>query len=380
MANAAGFKGLSTVFTLLVCASASFAEMVQLQDLGQFQGARDNELIGYGIVVGLASTGDSPANRATIQSIANTLIEFGVNADIRDIRSRNAAAVMVTAVLPPFVEEGQRIDVKVSSLGDARSLAGGTLFLTPIYGPDENLYALAQGQLTVGGYAFDSFDSSYQKNHPTVGTITNGAIVERTLEASLVNEDGEINFVLDSPNIVTAQKIVDAAASLAPRARAEAMHAGKVRFHVTDSGNAGRFATMAAIQQLRITPDAVARIVINERTGTIVAGGDVRISDVTISHENIRLSIDTKYWVSQPDNLLLGGIRNDNRNIRTVVVPDTEITVNEEGTSAVQLGDGTTVAELINALIEVDAGTRDIISILQAIKRAGALQAEIVVE
>ena len=283
-------------------------------------------------------------------------------------------------MLPPFVEEGQRIDVKVSSLGDARSLAGGTLFLTPIYGPDENLYALAQGQLTVGGYAFDSFDSSYQKNHPTVGTITNGAIVERTLEASLVNEDGEINFVLDSPNIVTAQKIVDAAASLAPRARAEAMHAGKVRFHVTDSGNAGRFATMAAIQQLRITPDAVARIVINERTGTIVAGGDVRISDVTISHENIRLSIDTKYWVSQPDNLLLGGIRNDNRNIRTVVVPDTEITVNEEGTSAVQLGDGTTVAELINALIEVDAGTRDIISILQAIKRAGALQAEIVVE
>lgn len=365
---------------LLVCASASLADLVRLQDLGQFQGARDNELIGYGIVVGLASTGDSPANRATIQSIANTLIEFGVNADIRDIRSRNAAAVMVTAVLPPFVEEGQRIDVKVSSLGDARSLAGGTLFLTPIYGPDEKLYALAQGQLTVGGYAFDSFDSSYQKNHPTVGTITNGAIVERTLETSLVNADGEINFMLDSPNIVTAQKIVDAAASLAPHARAEAMHAGKVRFHVTDSGNAGQFATMARIQQLRITPDSIARIVINERTGTIVAGGDVRISDVTISHENIRLSIDTKYWVSQPDNLLLGGIRNDNQGIRTVVIPDTEITVNEEGTSAVQLGDGTTVAELINALIEVDAGTRDIISILQAIKRAGALQAEVVVE
>jgi len=369
-----------TVLATALCASQSAADLVRLQDLGKFQGARDNELIGYGIVVGLASTGDSAANRATIQSIANTLIEFGVNVDIRDIRSRNAAAVMVTAVLPPFIEEGQRIDVKVSSLGDARSLAGGTLFLTPIYGPDENLYALAQGQLTVGGYAFDSFDSTYQKNHPTVGTITNGAIVERSIETSLVDENGELNFVLDAPNIVTAQKIVEAAVSLGPSARAEAVHAGKVRFSVADSGNAVQFATMARIQQLRITPDTIARIVINERTGTIVAGGDVRISDVTISHENIRLSIDTKYWVSQPNNLWLSGIDNDNRGISTVVVPDTEITVNEQGASAVTLGSGTTVAELLNALIEVDAGTRDIIAILQAIKRAGALQAEIVVE
>ena len=356
---------------------AAAADAVRLKDLGHFQGVRENELVGYGIVVGLASTGDSPANRATIQSIVNTLIEFGVNADIRDIRSRNAAAVMVTAVLPPFVEEGQRIDVKVSSLGDARSLAGGTLFLTPIYGPDENLYALAQGQITVGGYAFDSFDSTYQKNHPTVGTVTNGALIERTLETNVVGDDGEINFVLDVPNYITAQNIVDAATSLGSGVRAEAVHAGKIRFDLTESGSARRFAMMARIQQMSVAPDSVARIVINERTGTIVAGGNVTIGDVTISHENIRLHIDTRYLVSQPSDIFLG---RNNDGVSSVVVPDTIIDVSEEGGSAVQLGRGTTVAELISALVEVEAGTRDIIAILQSIKRAGALQAEIVVE
>ncbi len=365
---------LATVLSLL----GGVAHAVQLKDIGVFQGARENELIGYGIVVGLANTGDSAANRATLQSIANTLIEFGVNADIRDIRSRNAAAVMVTAVLPPFIEEGQRIDVKVSSIGDARSLVGGTLFLTPIYGADERLYAMAQGQVTVGGYAFDSFDSTLQKNHPTVGVITNGALVERSLDVAMYDEGGTINFVLDSPNYVTVQQIIDAAASLSPEVNARAVHAGKIEFQLTDASNAQRFAALAMIQQLEVQPDVVARVVINERTGTIVAGGNVTVGDVTISHENIRLRIDTQYRVSQPSDIFLG---RNNDGVASIVVPDTEIEVIEEATgTAVQLGSGTTVAQLIDALMEVDATTRDIIAILQSIKRAGALQAQLIVE
>ncbi|MEO0575460.1 MAG: flagellar basal body P-ring protein FlgI [Pseudomonadota bacterium] len=358
--------------------SAVTADGVRLKELGRFDGAREHDLIGYGIVGGLAGTGDSAANRATIQSIVNTLIEFGVNADIRDVRSRNAAAVIVTAVLPPFMEPGQRIDISVSSLGDARSLAGGTLFLTPLYGPDERLYALAQGQLTVGGYAFSSFDSSYQKNHPTVGSISNGALVERALDVEVIDDQGDLKFVLHQPDFVTVQKIVERASALPGNVQVTPVHAGLVKFSMDPNSPASaRFALMSQIQQLSVQPDTVARVVINERTGTVVAGGNVTVGEVTISHENIRVEIDTRYLISQPTDLFLG---RGNDGVTSVVVPDTEISVTEEGGGAVQLSRGTSVAELIDALAAVDASTRDVIAILQSIKRAGALQAEIVVE
>lgn len=354
---------------------------VRLKELGRFDGVRENELIGYGLVVGLAGTGDTPANRATLQSIANTLIDFGVNVDQRDLRSRNTAAVMVTAILPPFVNKGDRIDVAVASLGDARSLAGGTLFLTPVYGPDEKLYALAQGQLTVGGFSFSSFDSVYQKNHPTVGVITNGATVERSVEAHVIDDNGELFFLLNNPDYVTAQKVIDSARSLGPGITVDPIHAGRIRFRIAGNDPGLRFATMARIQQLAVTPDPVSRIVINERTGTIVAGGNVTVSAVAISHENIKLEIDTQYQVSQPNGVFAGrGADVDLSGIRTVVVPQTRITVESESGRAVELSDGTTVADLINALADVSVSTRDIIVILQSIKKAGALQADIVVE
>ena len=354
---------------------------VRLKELGRFDGVRENELIGYGLVVGLAGTGDTPANRATLQSIANTLIDFGVNVDQRDLRSRNTAAVMVTAILPPFVNKGDRIDVAVASLGDARSLAGGTLFLTPVYGPDEKLYALAQGQLTVGGFSFSSFDSVYQKNHPTVGVITNGATVERSVEAHVIDDNGELFFLLNNPDYVTAQKVIDSARSLGPGITVDPIHAGRIRFRIAGNDPGLRFATMARIQQLAVTPDPVSRIVINERTGTIVAGGNVTVSAVAISHENIKLEIDTQYQVSQPNGVFAGrGADVDLSGIRTVVVPQTRITVESESGRAVELSDGTTVADLINALADVNVSTRDIIVILQSIKKAGALQADIVVE
>lgn len=365
--------------TLLI--SPSTAE-VRLKELGRFDGVRENELIGYGLVVGLAGTGDTPANRATLQSIANTLIDFGVNVDLRDLRSRNTAAVMVTAILPPFVNKGDRIDVSVASLGDARSLAGGTLFLTPVYGPDEKLYALAQGQLTVGGFSFSSFDSVYQKNHPTVGVITNGATVERSVEVQVIDDNGELFYLLDNPDFITAQKVIDSARSLGPGITVDPIHAGRIRFRIAGNDPGLRFATMARIQQLAVTPDAVSRIVINERTGTIVAGGNVTVSAVAISHENIKLEIDTQYQVSQPNiGFFAGrGADVDLSGVRTVVVPQTKITVESESGRAVQLSDGTTVADLINSLADVNVSTRDIIVILQSIKRAGALQADIVVE
>ena len=354
---------------------------VRLKELGRFDGVRENELIGYGLVVGLAGTGDTRANRATLQSIANTLIDFGVNVDLRDLRSRNTAAVMVTAILPPFVNKGDRIDVTVASLGDARSLAGGTLFLTPIYGPDERLYALAQGQLTVGGFSFASFDSVYQKNHPTVGVITNGATIERDVEVNVVDDNGDLFFLLDNPDYITAQNVIESSRSLGAGIIAAPIDAGRIRFRISGDDPGIRFAAMARIQQLPVTPDAVSRIVINERTGTIVAGGNVTVSAVAISHENIKLEIDTQYLVSQPNGIFAGrGADVDVSGIRTVVVPQTKITVESSGGRAVQLTEGTTVGDLINALADVSVSTRDIIVILQSIKKAGALQADIVVE
>lgn len=373
-------RNLSLIAAALLLAQNVVAE-VRLKELGRFDGVRENELIGYGLVVGLAGTGDTPANRATLQSIANTLIDFGVNIELRDLRSRNTAAVMVTAILPPFVNKGDRIDVTVASLGDARSLAGGTLFLTPVYGPDERLYALAQGQLTVGGFSFASFDSVYQKNHPTVGVITNGATIERDVEVNVVDDNGDLFFLLDNPDYITAQNVIESSRSLGSGIVAAPIDAGRIRFSIAGNDPGLRFAAMARIQQLPVTPDAVARIVINERTGTIVAGGNVTVSSVAISHENIKLEIDTEYQVSQPNGIFVGrGADVDVSGIRTVVVPQTKITVESSGGRAVQLSDGTTVGDLINALADVSVSTRDIIVILQSIKKAGALQADIVVE
>ena len=373
-------KFVGTLGVMFILAQSAMSE-VRLKELGRFDGVRENELIGYGLVVGLAGTGDTPANRATLQSIANTLIDFGVNVDLRDLRSRNTAAVMVTAILPPFVNKGDRIDVTVASLGDARSLAGGTLFLTPVYGPDERLYALAQGQLTVGGFSFASFDSVYQKNHPTVGIITNGATIERDVEVNVVDDNGDLFFLLDNPDYITAQNVIESSRSLGASITAAPIDAGRIRFRISGNDPGVRFAAMARIQQLPVTPDAVSRIVINERTGTIVAGGNVTVSAVAISHENIKLEIDTEYQVSQPNGIFVGrGADVDVSGIRTVVVPQTKITVESSGGRAVQLTAGTTVGDLINALADVSVSTRDIIVILQSIKKAGALQADIVVE
>lgn len=367
------FKCLAFLLVVLVHGT-SLAVEVRLKELGRFEGIRDNQLVGYGLVVGLASTGDSSRNKATIQSIANTISNFGLNLDANEVRSRNVAAVLVTATLPPFSEKGDKIDVKVSSIGDARSLAGGTLVMTPLKAANEEVFALAQGPLSVGGYAFDSFDSVVQKNHPTVGKVSGGGIIERsTREVFLAHN--QVKFILNEPDFNTVTKIAEQINRSVSQVRAEPLHAGKINIHLPNSRWSEQFSLISSVENLLVTPDLRARVIINERTGTIVAGGKVTISDVTISHGDLKLVIDTKYNVSQPFFIGRGG-----ENLTTQIIPDTEIRVTEQAAASVDIPNGASVSILVENLKSLKVSTRDIIVILQAIKRAGALHADLIVE
>lgn len=370
-------RKLLLIFMLVTPTFVHAAELpgVRLKELARIEGVRENALVGYGIVVGLAGTGDSLRNKVTLRSVANTLANFGVLVEEREISSRNVAAVMVTATLPPFAEPGDKIDVQASSIGDAKSLMGGTLLLTPLYGPDQKLYALAQGSLATGGYRFESFDSSVQKNHPTVGTVPDGANVERGLGNFAGLQDNEITVLLNTPDFTTAERVVTALNGLLPTADVQAMHAGKIVVRLPQAPE-NTIPLIAQIENLTVAPDHRARVVVNERTGTIVAGGNARIADVSISHGNLRVVIDTYYRVSQPNAFL----SRTSDAIRTAVVPETGIDITEETGETVSLPAGTTVGELVDALRRIHLSTRDIITVLRAVKNAGALHGELIVQ
>jgi len=347
---------------------------VRLKEIARVQGVRDNALIGYGLVVGLAGTGDSSKNQLTVQSVANTLSHFGVNISPDDLNSRNVATVMVTATLPPFAESGQKLDVSVSSLGDARSLTGGILLLTPLNGPDGKLYALAQGALSVGGYEVRAFGSSEQKNHPTVGRVPDGASVEREAPLGLGDNSRTLDVVLYQPDFTTAERVAE---SLRRNAGVEAIaeHAGKIRVTFATPPQ-DMVETISRIENVLVTPDQVARVVVNERTGTVVSGGDVRLGGVTVSQGDLRIVVQTDYQVSQPDGVLV----NPSRNIATTVVPQANISVQDPEAKLVSVPNGATVADLISALRAIHLTTRDVITILQSIKAAGALRGELIIQ
>ena len=379
---------------LALLSQGSYANVgVRLKDMARIDAGHESALVGYGIVVGLAGSGDSARNRATLQSLANTLANFGVRVTEEDLNARNTAAVMVTATLSPFAEIGDRVDVQVASIGDAKSLAGGTLILAPLYGPDQLLYALSQGPLAVGGYKIESFADSVQKNYPTVGRIPRGATVERapkrteltantTAETDATSESATssetkkspitIGVVLNQPDYTTAQRLVRTVRS-ALGVNAKTIHPGKVE--VTLAPDVDVMELVARLEALSITPDQNARVVINERTGTIVAGSNVQIGEVSIAQGELQIVITTEFLVSQPN--LIG---RDLPGVSTEVVPDTEITVKEQNDQLVQLQNGTTVGDLVRALQRIKLSTRDIISILQSIKTAGALHAELVIQ
>lgn len=378
---------IKTLFITMLCITWSTwctSASVRISELTRLDGARDNSLVGYGIVIGLNGTGDTQRSRATVQSVANTLQKFGVFVDAKDISSRNVSVAMVTATLPPFSENGSKLDVTVSSIGDARSIAGGTLLLTPLKAANGEVIALAQGELSVGGYAYQANGNSIQKNHPTVGGIPAGAIIERATKDQVIDPHGNFSLLLKEPDFRTAERICDAINSRYSDVFAQVVHAGKILISTNSSSQSTSYRRIASIQDIMINPVTSGRVVVNERTGTIVAGGDVVIDNVTISHGNLRLSITTRYDVSQPN---AGITINDSSFVngsdtaaRTVVVPETNITVNEDMSSVAKSRAGTTVADLISTLNKMKMTTRDIITILQSLSRAGALHGDLIIQ
>ncbi len=364
---------VSLTFVHNVIAAANSG--VRIKDLARVKGIRTNALVGYGIVVGLAGTGDSSRTKSTFQSIANTLIKFGVTVDENDVQSRNVASVMVTANLPAFAETGDTFDVHVSSMGDAKSLVGGTLLLTPVNASNDKTYALAQGQLSVGGYKFDVFGNVVQKNHPTVGIISKGATVEKdTVTEFFIN--GDFRLLLNEPDFTTANRIVQRLSATIPNVYVEAMNASKIMVKPLNEISTNQLIQLiSTVENISIVPDIKSKVVVNERTGTVVSGGNVQISAVTISHGNLKLKIETQFSVSQPSHII-----RPNRGISTQIVPETQIEVNEEKNKSVNMTNGTSVTELIEALKAVNLSTRDTITILQAIKQAGALHAELIIQ
>ncbi len=354
------------------CSATAPAETVRLKDLGRFLGWRDNALIGYGIVTGLAGSGDSPRSVATRQALSNALSRLGASVAPDDLQSRNVAAVVVTATLPPAASIGDRIDVTVTSVGDARSLAGGTLLMTPLLGPDHRDYALAQGALVAGGYNFRDNANLRQKNYPASGVVTDGATVETPVDANLVNKDGQLTFVLQDPDFTTAQRVAD---SLNQALSANVARAKSAEAIVIDTGGGDVNRFIASIENVSVSPDQIARVVINERSGTVVAGGLVKISSVVVAQGDIKVSISVDNQAPQP--YLYGGYTPKGRDL---IATNTKLEVSDASDDVVARFPNTTVADLVRGLARARVATRDMIAILQAIKAAGALHAQIVVQ
>jgi flagellar P-ring protein FlgI len=365
----------SWLLALLLLGNACLAKdaPMRVKDLGKVQGWRENVIVGTGVVTGLAGTGDSPSSRATRQALSNVLSQFSLTIAPEQINSRNVAVVIVSASLPAFARPGDTLDVSVSSSGDARSLLGGSLLLTALRAPNGRIYALAQGSLSVGGHRYDANGNAVQKNHPTAGSIPNGATVEVGL-ADAAQAQPHVTFVLNEPDYTTASRVVAAINAQLGAGIARARDASGIEIEVPPALLHDNVAFLARVENVAVEPDRRARVVINERTGTVVTGGDVRISRIAVSHGDLKISIATQNSVSQP--AYLGRTA---PGIATAVVSNTQIDV-EEPTGVGFLAGAGTVADLVQSLARMKTSTRDIISILRAIKAAGALHGELVVQ
>jgi flagellar P-ring protein precursor FlgI len=355
-----------------VCGACALpAHASRVKDLAAVEGGRDNQLVGYGLVVGLAGDGDKNAE-ATLRSIANTLARHGVQIRPQDIKADNTAAVMITADIGPFLKPGARIDVTVSAIGQAKSLQGGVLLQTPLLGADGRVYAVAQGPVAVGGFlggAAGPGGATVQRNHPTVGTIGNGAIVEREIPATIVR-DRQMRFLLHQPDFTSAARMAEAINERFPGA-AVAQDAATVAVEVPAEFDGREIAFVAAVGAIELRPDTAARIVLNERTGTIVATSTVRLSQVAISHGALTIKIASSLGVSQP-NPFGGG--------ETVVVEGTRTEVTEVRGGFQVIEEMPSVEQLAAALNSLGVSAREMMAIFQSLKRAGALQAELVIQ
>jgi flagellar P-ring protein FlgI len=367
----------SLVAAALLQGQTAIGAAVRIKDLARIQGQRQHSIVGYGIVTGLAGTGDSASNRATRQSIANMLAQFDLTLPPEAVNSRNVAAVMVTAQLPTFSRQGDALDVTVTSMGDARSLVGGNLLLAPLKGPNGIVYALAQGPLTVGGYKYDANGNVTQKNHPTAAIVPGGAVVELAAPdaTSTTRDNKEFSISLYESDYTTAARVAEAINQEIGPATATAQDAQGVSIRVPSAYQGRVVELVKRIENLQVNADQKARVVINERTGTVVAGASVKIEPVAITYGDLKISVVAETTVSQP--LVIGGI---NPGVATLPYTNTRVDVREQSGGALVTGNAGTISDLVNALSRLKTHTRDVVSILKALKAAGALHAELVVQ
>ena len=353
----------------LVQAVPAWAASSRIKDLASIEGIRQNQLIGYGLVVGLNGTGDSLANSPfTKQSLTAMLERLGVNTRGANLRTANVAAVMVTANLPAFGTQGTRLDITVSALGDAKSLQGGTLLVTPLLGADGEVYAVGQGAVSISGFSAQADAASVTRGVPTVGRIANGALVEREIEFQFRTLK-TLRLALRNPDLTTAKRIAAAINDFMGGDTAEPTDPSTVNIQIPPRYAGNMVQLLTDIEQLRVDPDQLARVVIDERSGIIVMGKDVRVSTVAVAQGNLTVTITEQPVVSQPNALSNG---------QTTVVPRSGVTVDDSsGKKLAVVREGVTLKELVDGLNALGIGPRDMISILQAIKASGALQAEI---
>ncbi|HOE96939.1 MAG TPA: flagellar basal body P-ring protein FlgI [Candidatus Sumerlaeota bacterium] len=349
---------------------ASPALAVRIKDVTHLQGMRDNQLIGYGLVVGLDGSGDGSSTEFHVRSLVAFLRRNGVTVDPDLVKVDNVAAVIVTADLPAYARPGQRIDVTVNSIGDAESLQGGTLLMTPLKGPDGNVYAVAQGAVLVGGFSAGSGGAGASKNHVTAGRVPGGALVEASPPTVLAGHE-ELNLILDNPDFTTAQRVAEVINGEFSEGTAQAIDAAGVSVRVPSQYANDLAAFMAELERLPVHVDQRARIVIDERTGTVVMGEEVRISTLAIAHGNLSIQIARTNEVSQPYPDSFG---------ETTRFSNVDLAVQEEGDQLTLVPEGVSLGEVVQSLNAIGVTPRDLISILQAIKAAGALQAELVVQ
>jgi flagellar P-ring protein precursor FlgI len=364
-------KNRAITILMAIAVTASLCQTAwgaRIKDVATIKGVRSNQLVGYGLVVGLNGTGDKQQTRFTIQSLVNILEEMGIRVDKSLVKVKNVAAVMVTANMPPFSRIGNRLDVLVSSIGDAQSLVGGTLLMTPLKGVDGNIYALAQGPISIGGVGASGGGGGVTVNHLLAGRVADGASVEKEIPVVL---DGKtsLTMALLTPDFTTARRISDAINVALGQPSAKMLDSGTLEILIPENRRLDVASFLADIEHLVVVPDSVAKIVVNERTGTVVVGENVHISKVAISHGNLTISIRESAQVSQPQSFSGQG--------ETVVTPDTQVVIEQEKRSLMVIDGGATIGDLVNALNAVGVTPRDLISIFQSIKAAGALQAEL---
>jgi len=371
--NTRGFI-LQSALTLLAVLSVLLlpvtTQAARLKDLADIEGVRGNQLIGYGVVVGLQGTGDQRGAPFTSQSISNMLERFGMRVDAEQLTSvTNTASVMVTAELPPFSRPGSKLNVTLSSLGDAQSLQGGILLMTPLKGSDGKTYAVAQGPVSIGGFVIGDSTDSAQRNHPTVAHISGGATVEKHIPFDLF-ANGTIRIVLRSPDFKTVTRVQDAVNRALGSAQAKAIDSASVVLPLDPDQGHSPIHLIAKLEAVEVEPDLPARVVINERTGTIIMGDNVRVSRIALAHGNLNITIRGENQISQPNPLASG---------TTAGVQNRDLTVTEGAGQLNVIDAAVSLGDVVNALNGLGATPRDLIAIFQAMKTAGALQAELVV-